>query len=527
MSFSNAQGVTVNGGVFADVQGNFNSYNIQSTPETGITQLKNEISESLAAFHDSAEHRSPPEHHPEAQTQVLKRIFKWIKGDDQLDQSVLWLHGPAGVGKSAIAHTVAERSAQSKELAASFFFSRSKPGCDTARVIWASIAYQIAISIPALRKKIGEAVEDDPAICQKSLPNQLQKLIIDPFTLTHRKLEVMNTLARLPFLVIIDGLDECKMHADQRDVLRSVASVINTHQLPLRFLITSHSEDPIRTEFDSPVLQSACLRILHSAMFYPEQDDHWQAFRSNSDSRWKPFFDANMNPTPMFETLMDNLFTYLDSSNSGLLYPEVTSSFLEDLGCPLKANVWKSMLHACFMSKSMADKMLMQTYDILSIDYVPGERAQPPPQVSNTNPNGFGNIFDFQQTMSSLAPSSPTSVPLLTPKGFLHLATIEMLRDPSTRWQTLGLMLKKYDLSQYKGWGDLPRNVLPDRPDKRTMERLADSATLLQAKIRQDQVANQMGYQNRMKDLMQSMQNRNYGITSLLPGSVRDHFPAV
>jgi hypothetical protein len=236
---------------------------------------------------------------------------------------------------------VAERSAQSKELAASFFFSRDRPGCDTARLLWAAIAYQIAVSIPALRRKIGEAVEDDPTICQRSLMNQLQKLIIDPFTSMQPKLDVMNMLTRLPFLVIIDGLDECKMHADQRDAVRSIAHIVEKHQLPLRFLITSRSKDPILSEFDSPVFQSTCLRILHSKAFNPEQDDdHWEAFRSTLDSsRWKPFFHPNMSPTPMFTTLMDNIFSYLDSSGSGTLYPEVTSSFLEDLGCPLRTNI--------------------------------------------------------------------------------------------------------------------------------------------------------------------------------------------
>ena len=235
---------------------------------------------------------------------------------------------------------MAERSAQNKELAASFFFSRGRLGCDTARLIWATIAYQIAVSIPALRKKIGEAVEDDPTICQRSVLNQLQKLIIDPLTSMQSKLDVMNTFAKLPFLVIIDGLNECKMHADQRDVVRSIAHIIKNHQLPLRFLITSRSEDPIRSEFSNPVFQSTCLRILHSEVFNAEHDDHWEAFRSALDSsRWKPFFHSDMTPTPMFTTLMDNIFTYLDTSGSGSLYPEVNASFLEDLGCPLRTNI--------------------------------------------------------------------------------------------------------------------------------------------------------------------------------------------
>jgi NACHT domain len=350
-SFSNAHSFTLNDASFTDVQGNILTYNIQSTGETGmfylqsskfetanvsacagINRLRKEISESVAAFHDSVEHQPPPERHPEAQNLVLARILECIERDNQDNSDVLWLHGPAHVGKSAIAQTVAKHRAGSKELAAGFFFSRDKPGCNTASLFWATIAYQIAISIPALRMKISEAVEEDPAICQKSVLNQLQKLIIDPFTLMKRKLDVMNMLSRLPFLVIIDGLDECKTHADQREVIHSVAHVIKSHQLPLRFLITSRSEDHIRREFDSPILQSTCSRIFHSETFPPEHDDHWQAFRSTSGSGWKPFFHSDMTPTPMFITLVGNLFSYLDSSNSGSLYPEVTCKFLDDAG---------------------------------------------------------------------------------------------------------------------------------------------------------------------------------------------------
>ena len=349
--------IVIHDGFFADVQGNVVTYNVQSTSETGmsylqsstitvnastgITQLAKEIAESVAAFHDSAERDPPPQHYPDSQNLVLAHILQWIEGDNQDHKlhDVLWLHGPAGVGKSAIAQTVAEHRADNKELAASFFFLRDKPGCNTARFLWATIAFQIAISIPALRKKIGEAVEKDPTICHKSHLNQLQKLIIDPFTSMRRELEVMNRQSRLPFLIIIDGLDGCNTHAEQCEVVRSVAQITNIHHLPLRFLITSRSEDHIRTEFNSPTLRPTCSHIIHSEPFPPEHDSRWQAFRSTSGSRWKPFFDSDMSPTPIFTTLMDNLFSYLDSSNSGLLYPEVISGFLEDSGCPPRNNI--------------------------------------------------------------------------------------------------------------------------------------------------------------------------------------------
>jgi replication-associated recombination protein RarA len=70
----------------------------------------------------------------------------WILGlgvDDQ-NAVILWLYGPAGAGKSAIAHDIAQRCDLEKLLLASFFFSRSDPARSNAKFLIATIAYQIA-----------------------------------------------------------------------------------------------------------------------------------------------------------------------------------------------------------------------------------------------------------------------------------------------------------------------------------------------------------------------------------------------
>ena len=157
----------------------------------------------------------------------------------------------------------------------------------------------------------------------------------------------------------------------------------------------------------------------------------------------------------------------------------------------------------------MADKMLKEMYDVFPIDYVPGKRAQA--QQANVNPNGFENIFNLNLSSVTTSFEESTPVPLLTRKGFLHLVAIEVLRDPSSRWRGLNLLLKKYDLPQYNGWGDLPRDVLPDRPDQRTVQRWADSATMVQTKLRQDQLAEQMG---RYNNIMQTLGSQTARYTS-------------
>jgi Zinc finger, ZZ type len=61
-----------------------------------------------------------------------------------------------------------------------------------------------------------------------------------------------------------------------------------------------------------------------------------------AENQWQPFFFADMNPTPTFVTLCNDIFTYLDSSNSGFLTPETYSRFLDDQGYLPNENVCAS-----------------------------------------------------------------------------------------------------------------------------------------------------------------------------------------
>ena len=56
---------------------------------------------------------------------ILKIIMDWIN-HPRPRRRIVWLNGPAGAGKSAIAQTIAMRCSDEK-LAASFFFSETAP----------------------------------------------------------------------------------------------------------------------------------------------------------------------------------------------------------------------------------------------------------------------------------------------------------------------------------------------------------------------------------------------------------------
>jgi hypothetical protein len=120
----------------------------------------------------------------------------------------MWLLGPAGAGKSAIAQTLAERCKELGILLATFFFFRSDGTRNHSRSLFATIAYQLAVNFPAVRHLIVKVPEDDPMVFTQSIEEQLLSLIIKPLQELYHSGR-SNTPAG-PYLIIIDGLDECE-----------------------------------------------------------------------------------------------------------------------------------------------------------------------------------------------------------------------------------------------------------------------------------------------------------------------------
>ena len=128
---------------------------------------------------------------------VLRQIDSWLA--DERDQRVFWLNGLAGTGKSTIAQTFAETSFSDGKLRASFFCSRDFEDRSNIQNIFPTLAFQLAYRYPHFRKKLLPVLRSNPEVGRDSLCSQLEKLIIGPFETT-----------RIPTVIIIDALDECK-----------------------------------------------------------------------------------------------------------------------------------------------------------------------------------------------------------------------------------------------------------------------------------------------------------------------------
>jgi len=247
--FEGSHDFVINGGIFASHS---------TTGTTGLQWLSQNI--AVDAFHDSAARFPPPRCHPDTREAILSRIMDWICDDRHRDRRpMMWLYGPAGAGKSAIAQTIAERCQDEKRLAASFFFSRGAARRRTEKNFVITIAYQLALSIPEAKPYIERAVDDDPSIISKAIEVQIRLLVVEPI---HRVLQIHHSShCHWPELIVVDGLDECEDANAQCRILFIIRSVLDRDSLPFRILIACRPEPDIRDFFNEGNCQRYCQRL--------------------------------------------------------------------------------------------------------------------------------------------------------------------------------------------------------------------------------------------------------------------------
>ncbi|KAJ3567663.1 hypothetical protein NP233_g6219 [Leucocoprinus birnbaumii] len=207
----------------------------------GISGLESLLKQSMPdSFYDSAARYPPPRCHVGTRQEYISKITDWALGVSYQDTSMLWISGPFGVGKTAVAQSASEALRALKKLVAAIFFSRSNVNRDDPRRLFASIAYQIATTFPTLWDSISQRIHDDPALTTKSLSTQFEELLAAPLS----QFNVFDSGIK-DGIVVIDGLDECRGVAEQCEIIRIIAHSAENKTTPFRWLILSRPEDPI------------------------------------------------------------------------------------------------------------------------------------------------------------------------------------------------------------------------------------------------------------------------------------------
>jgi hypothetical protein len=286
------------------------------------------------AFHDSAERFPPPKCHPETRKAIISHILKWIQ-DPFRSTKVLWLNGPAGAGKSAIAQTIAEICGENGELAASSFFSRTTPGRNTDKHLFATIAYQLALSTPDAREMVNLAVQENPSILDRSLEIQMEKLIVEPnfWSLNEDNTQTYidaPSSERPPRVIILDGLDECHGENNQCYILELIQKALAHHDLPFCFLIASRPEPHIQESFDFTDIKDISHSLTLKNNFRPDDDINIFLLSGFLDVRQKPKHRYAMKNIPFPWPSPQNLAQLVTKASGQFIYASTVLKFVDD-----------------------------------------------------------------------------------------------------------------------------------------------------------------------------------------------------
>ncbi|KAJ3575834.1 hypothetical protein NP233_g859 [Leucocoprinus birnbaumii] len=244
--FANARDTKIANSQFNDYSHNVTTTNINPGEKwAGIQKLLEYSIEDAA--HNSAARDPPPLCHPGTREEETAKLEAWGKGmASEPSEMIIWVKGPAGVGKSAIAQTSADKLGDL--LAGSFFFSRPNFRDDPYK-FFTTLSHQLAVRFPksGYADLVDEAVRLDNTIVKKTLVEQFRLLFINPLrTLTDMK---------RPFpskTFIVDGLDECNGEKSQTAIINIIVNSVVSKSTPFRWLILSRLEPHIVAAFSSP-----------------------------------------------------------------------------------------------------------------------------------------------------------------------------------------------------------------------------------------------------------------------------------
>ncbi|KAF5355198.1 hypothetical protein D9756_005678 [Leucocoprinus leucothites] len=161
---------------------------------------------------DSSARDPPPKCRPGTRVHIIEQLEEWLESLSR-EYDMLWLYGPAGTGKSAIAQTFAELCAERNRLGATFFFSRPNHRNKPESVI-PSLAYQLTYYFPAYRLQ----AQGHEGVHQ-------------------------------PFLIVLDGLDECAGARAQCEFIKMISELVRLkHGFPILWLLCMRSPGALLDE---------------------------------------------------------------------------------------------------------------------------------------------------------------------------------------------------------------------------------------------------------------------------------------
>ncbi|KAH9932837.1 hypothetical protein B0H21DRAFT_699578 [Amylocystis lapponica] len=160
------------------------------------------------------------------------------------DQRILWMHGPAGSGKSTIATTIANHFIELHRSGAFIFFDRSRTEDSKPEKVIRTIAYQLGLHDPFMQAALVKTVHNAGDIDMLQPSAQLSKLLIESL----HNAQAMYA-RKGPIIIVIDALDKCGTVQEQQTLLQLLSRDIVGLPSNYHFFITSRPEHDIVKHF--------------------------------------------------------------------------------------------------------------------------------------------------------------------------------------------------------------------------------------------------------------------------------------
>ena len=176
-------------------------------------------------------------------TAILQKIEDEIKNVN--GPNMIWIRGSPGVGKSALAASIAIRLEDQKRRVIPFRFNRTESTTITTNALWRAVACDLARFYSSLRPHLTQGIQGHRS---SDIDRLFKSLIEEPLSMlgddvSHEELPV----------IVIDALDECgglrhdeSGREDLQSLLRTLKRWIQANHLKkFKMVITSRPEDGI------------------------------------------------------------------------------------------------------------------------------------------------------------------------------------------------------------------------------------------------------------------------------------------
>ncbi|KAF7967648.1 hypothetical protein HWV62_33603 [Athelia sp. TMB] len=216
------------GGVITNVAGNYNHTTYGADESEIVAKIKGLSALDKLPYAEGASWNPTLACLPGTRITLLSLVHDWARSCD--NRRIFCLKGVAGCGKTAVSNAVAQALKAAGLLASAFFFDRADASRNTPRLLFSTIARDIAGLYPAIAADIAATLEEEPALASAHLSRQFEAFIAGP---------LQRHQTDHPIILVIDALDEAVPDEASTDLLTILRDEVAKLPAHIRIFITA------------------------------------------------------------------------------------------------------------------------------------------------------------------------------------------------------------------------------------------------------------------------------------------------